>query len=361
MSTTAIHDLFEITGMPEEGMTIGLGGSGSDVKFTGTEATANVVDDLQSSDQVNHQGGFHVAATSSASWSQEVDIDGTGFTVQTINEAQASINGGPPETVYLISMSVSGDPSDVRHFFLPPDAMAATELESVEVISLTPLTFLDADTVGGDESHSFKPCFTHGTRIATPTGSVAIEEIGVGSMVLTLDHGPQPVIWVGDLVDAPGSDARTEYPVTFAAGALGQGRPARRLRLSPLHRVALCDPTTAASREVLAHAKHLVGHPGITSGPAPVIYRHILLAQHSLVWAEGMAVETLWLGPMAARSLGLSAYHAAVRALGRRGTSTVQTPARPFLTRRAVRTLRQKTVRLSGVRFHPAGQPARAG
>ena len=40
-------------------------------------------------------------------------------------------------------------------------------------------------------------CFTPGTRIATPSGLRTIERLQQGDLVVTRDHGPQPIRWVG--------------------------------------------------------------------------------------------------------------------------------------------------------------------
>ncbi|WP_305884600.1 Hint domain-containing protein, partial [Limimaricola litoreus] len=40
-------------------------------------------------------------------------------------------------------------------------------------------------------------CFTAGTRIATPFGPRRAEDLAVGDLVLTRDHGPQPLRWTG--------------------------------------------------------------------------------------------------------------------------------------------------------------------
>lgn len=37
------------------------------------------------------------------------------------------------------------------------------------------------------------PCFVLGTRIATPDGEVPVEDLVPGNLVLTADHGPQPL------------------------------------------------------------------------------------------------------------------------------------------------------------------------
>ena len=40
-------------------------------------------------------------------------------------------------------------------------------------------------------------CFATGTHILTPGGEVPIETLEPGQLVTTLDHGPQPVLWIG--------------------------------------------------------------------------------------------------------------------------------------------------------------------
>ena len=52
---------------------------------------------------------------------------------------------------------------------------------------------------GADES-SFTTdivCFTAGTAISIPKGTVLIETLKVGDLVLTADNGPQPIRWIG--------------------------------------------------------------------------------------------------------------------------------------------------------------------
>jgi hypothetical protein len=85
-------------------------------------------------------------------------------------------------------------------------------------------------------------CFAHGTRIAVPGGSRAVEALRPGDLVETLDRGPQPVVWTGQMVEA----ARCRRaPVVIRAGALGSGVPARDLWLSPQHRVTLSGKVVA--------------------------------------------------------------------------------------------------------------------
>lgn len=60
-------------------------------------------------------------------------------------------------------------------------------------------------------------CFAAGTLIATPGGDRPVEGLLPGDSVTTLDHGPQPLRWIGARrVAGLGADA----PVWFAAGHL---------------------------------------------------------------------------------------------------------------------------------------------
>ena len=64
-------------------------------------------------------------------------------------------------------------------------------------------------------------CFASGTNILTSAGEVAIEDLQVGQLVATLDHGLQPLRWVGSRkVSAAGKLA----PIVIRAGVLGNKR-----------------------------------------------------------------------------------------------------------------------------------------
>ena len=67
----------------------------------------------------------------------------------------------------------------------------------------------------------------------------AVEVLRVGDLVLTEDHGPQPLVWVGARSLGPADLAANPalQPVRIAAGALGLGLPARDLVVSPQHRL----------------------------------------------------------------------------------------------------------------------------
>lgn len=157
-------------------------------------------------------------------------------------------------------------------------------------------------------------CFCDGTLIDTPDGPRAVETLRQGDLVLTLDHGAQPIRWIGstglDRVDLTLAPKRK--PVLIRAGALGAGLPRRDLMVSRQHRI-LFQTNTAVDRfgtdELLIPAIKLVGRPGIeiVEDAADVRYWHILLDRHELLFSEGSLTESLYTGREAKKSLSAAA------------------------------------------------------
>ncbi len=142
--------------------------------------------------------------------------------------------------------------------------------------------------------------------IETPSGLRAVEDLSEGDLVTTLDHGAQPLIWVGGReVLARGSGRAYR----IRAGALGPNTPAHDLLLSAQHRVLLHSPIAqrmTGSQEVLVAVTKLVDLPGIDLAEdlTSIGYHHILCAHHELVKANGSWCETLLPGPQAVEVLG---------------------------------------------------------
>lgn len=149
-------------------------------------------------------------------------------------------------------------------------------------------------------------CFAYGTRIRTPDGERPVEGLETGDLVMTQDHGPQPIRWIGRrIVRAVGN----LHPVRIRAGALGLGLPGRDLLLSQQHRVLVRSPIVRRMFEVdeaLVPVKRLDGLPGIAIDRSRrwLGYAHILLDRHEVVLAEGAPVESLLPGVQALKSMG---------------------------------------------------------
>ena len=141
-------------------------------------------------------------------------------------------------------------------------------------------------------------CFTPGTRIATARGPVAVEHLAPGDLVVTRDHGVQPLRWVGrrtlslaDLIAGPKLQA-----VRIAAGALGGGLPVRDMLVSPQHRMLMGGARAEmmfGEPQVLVAALHLTALPGVeqvlTRG---ITYLHLMFDSHELVEADGAWSES---------------------------------------------------------------------
>lgn len=134
--------------------------------------------------------------------------------------------------------------------------------------------------------------FARGTRIAMADGRQrAIEDLQPGDPVLTRDHGPQAVGWVGRAtLHAAGPFA----PVVIAAGALGN---VGALIVSQQHRMFLYQrggPAGLSPREILVQARHLVnGDTVFLREGGFVDYFALIFPRHEIIFAEGIAVESL--------------------------------------------------------------------
>ncbi|CUH63856.1 Cyclolysin [Thalassovita autumnalis] len=183
---------------------------------------------------------------------------------------------------------------DVTFTDTNPDALAGSA------------TLGDGTVVNFSNIENLVICFTTGTRIWTPQGARLIETLQPGDLVLTRDHGVQPVRWIGQrTVKGAGRFA----PIRFAQGVIGNERE---LLVSPQHR--MLHQSTAANlyfndSEVLIPAKHMVNGDSIQQiETEEVTYVHMLFDSHEMVFAEGAVSESFHPGQM-----GLSAIDAPAR------------------------------------------------
>ncbi len=149
------------------------------------------------------------------------------------------------------------------------------------------------------------PCFCTGTRILTPQGERPVEALRAGDVVITQDHGPQPVLWAGGRVlSARDLAMRPDLcPVLIRDGAVGNRGD---MMVSPQHALLMVQD----GREVLVRAKHLaaLGNPLIcrVHGQRSIGYHHLLLPRHAILIAQGAGAESLYPGPMAIAAMGAS-------------------------------------------------------
>ncbi len=220
---------------------------------------------------------------------------------------------------------------------------AALEAGPIQSISLDSLlgnrySGLTADREGWD----FVPCFVKGTKIITQQGERPVENLAPGDMILTMDHGFQPLRWVGRRsVPARGALA----PIRFAPGALGNDAP---LMVSPQHRMMLRGwrvEMNFGESEVLVPAQSLInGDTVVQVEGGEVTYLHLLFDCHEIIYGGGIPSESFMPGEQ-----GLSSMARAVQdeiytlfpELQTEGLHVYGEDARPSLKAREARLLMQ--------------------
>lgn len=152
------------------------------------------------------------------------------------------------------------------------------------------------------------PCYAPGTLIETLDGPRAVETLKPGDLVMTLDHGPQPVRWT-HRGEHPLEDAEVDAkPVQIKAGALGHNLPTHDLIVSPQHRIFVGGAGQlhkVFASEAFAPAKSLTAVPGIRhmKGKTKKTWVHFACDRHEVVTANGCLSESLLLGPMVMNGL----------------------------------------------------------
>ncbi|MBF9045256.1 hypothetical protein HKCCE4037_18075 [Rhodobacterales bacterium HKCCE4037] len=219
--------------------------------------------------------------------------------------------GGQPCVADGSEVGAPGDPLDISacHMLMGPSG------EVVEVLILTltstegptllilPLSDLKPDTeyeLVGTETASAPEKFADiasvsflaGTHLTMASGKqVPVEHLNVGDMLLTRDHGPQPIRWIGfQTRRATGAAA----PVRITEGTLNTSRD---LRLSPQHRLFIWqrhDELGTGRAEVMVKAELLVnGDTVLREEGGHVDSYQIVFDGHEIIYAEGIAVESL--------------------------------------------------------------------
>ncbi|PIE11458.1 MAG: hypothetical protein CSA72_04920 [Rhodobacterales bacterium] len=174
--------------------------------------------------------------------------------------------------------------------------------ESVYVLPLAPLEADHAYRLVGIDRHSATRRFAQiacvsfgkGTRITMADGNQRpIEDLRPGDLVLTRDNGVQPLRWLGvSTLRASGAFA----PVLIRAGALNN---AGDLLVSPDHRIMVYqreDKIGAGRPDILVKVRHLVDGDAISRQVGGhVEYYQMLFDHHEIIYAEGIASESLYI------------------------------------------------------------------
>lgn len=223
-------------------------------------------------------------------------------------------------------------------------------IAEVYLLPLVPLqhklqyTLLHASREGARKSlaQAASTSFIRGTRITLATGAqIRVEDLQPGDRVLTRDAGAQEVRWTGLTTQrAEGSLA----PVLIKAGALNNEND---LLLGPNHRLFVyqrADEIGVGSAEILVTARDLVNGTTVTlhdGGYAD--YFQILFDSHHIIYAEGIAAESLLVDPVTENALPGPLQGSL--SFGRRGSHGVEVPHRLLDRPDAVTALKRASLR----------------
>lgn len=131
-------------------------------------------------------------------------------------------------------------------------------------------------------------CFAHGTRIATPGGEVAVEDLRIGDLVVTVAGAARLIRWVGRRSYAGRFVAGNRHvlPILIRQGALANDVPRRDLVVSPNHAMYIDGKLIPAVE--LVNGASIVQLEHVEK----VEYFHIELETHDIILAEGATAET---------------------------------------------------------------------
>ncbi|MEP3441785.1 MAG: Hint domain-containing protein [Sulfitobacter sp.] len=153
-------------------------------------------------------------------------------------------------------------------------------------------------------------CFCAGTQITVPSGNCSVEDLNVGDLVETLEHGPQPIRWIGrKRIDYTQLEKNPKLlPVRISQGSMGNNLPHRDLLVSRQHRMLSSSRIT---KGIIGRTTSLVAAIKLTELAGISVdyqvekteYFHILFDRHEVIFAEGAPAESLYLGQQAIQVL----------------------------------------------------------
>lgn len=294
----------DVDGSQLDGVNLLYGGTGNDTIWAGNGDDTIYGD--EGDDVINGEAGNDLIYGGAGADTLSGGDGNDTFVIATA-DIDTLIGGGPVESIFG-----GGGPDSAPGDFdtLDLSDLYATYGWSRIVITATDdedgiITILDGPggsvigTIVFDNIEEIIRCFTPGTMILTDRGDVAVEDLVAGDLVMTRDHGLQPIRWVGrqhlshaQLVLKP-----EMQPVEISAGAFGLAEPRQTMLVSPQHRILVENVRAEllfGEAEVLVPAKHLIGDADVRRllPEAGVTYIHLLFDRHEIVLSDGIWTES---------------------------------------------------------------------
>lgn len=201
----------------------------------------------------------------------------------------------------LTFMSPDGQTTEMLVLVEVDDTSGVVEVYGLPLAAMQPktdyaLVTIDRDNTRAKLAELACVSFTRGTHITMADGAQKrIEDLQLGDRVLTRDEGPQEIRWIGQsTVRAVGEYA----PIVITAGTLHNEHD---LIVSPEHRLFIyqrSDALGAGRSELLVRARHLVNGTSVYRQDGGFVdYFQLLFDSHQIIYAEGIAAETLLVDP----------------------------------------------------------------
>ena len=251
-----------------------------------------------------------------------VTISGVNYTIDLIQEPSSSgrftlVDGTnlsfdpQSESNLSVTFLTLSNATETRYFLVPNDTYGDMLIAEIRTGSLTDVAGNDSAVQSTIDNNLSVVCFANGTLIRSADGtSTPVEDLRIGDLVETLDHGAQRIVWTGVRTVSPAQlMARPDLrPIVIGKGALGPETPTQDLSVSPQHRILVRSKITErmfGAPEVLVRAKQLVEMDGITVSDRcdPVNYHHFMFENHEIVFANSALCESLYPGAQAVKTL----------------------------------------------------------
>ncbi|MEP3440976.1 MAG: Hint domain-containing protein [Sulfitobacter sp.] len=319
-STTAtLSDGREVTIEVGAGAPSDLGFSGNDdeihpvrvtVEAPGETVTLGFGANL-SADIDNESYGIDnlVVSTAQDSSNDDVITGGSGADVIDGGAGADTINAGDDaDTIFIGAGDVvdGGEGGDDNDTLILGDR-GATVIFDEDNLENGSVIFSDGSTATFTNIENIVPCFTLGSRVAVPGGTVAVEDLQVGQLVETRDNGAQAVRWIGRKFVSADELERSPHlqPIVICQDSIAPAVPNRDMRVSPQHRMLIENSATQlwlGEEEVLVKAKDMAHKPGIDQmdGKDSVTYIHVMLGQHEIMLVDNAWTESFQPGDVIA-------------------------------------------------------------
>lgn len=277
--------------------------------------------DLVNGDQITWNGGGETAfitiddptgstfdeAQSNQTLVDPVTFDGVSYgTGQVVTPTYTIVFNGSDGNSYTLT-SFNFSPNTNNEI---PDAVFWEDAIPPAGTVLTVTSEINPTGGNARDYNTFVTCFCAGTLIETQKGPKPVESLSPKDRIATQSGAFVPVLRVysrritlAELTAHPNL-----RPVVIRQGAMGQGVPHRDLRVSRQHRLAVTSPICKrmfGTDQALVAAIRMTKLSGIyvEDQTADIVYYHVMLENHEVIYAEGAPAESLYLGKAALQSL----------------------------------------------------------